>query len=92
VTSFAYYPYGAWDERCISAVRRAGYRAACTTRFGWALRDGDPYQLRRLTVFNTATVGSLARKLCLGSNDVSWQAVSRYALQRATSRGGRRTE
>lgn len=91
ISSFAY-PYGAWDERCATAVQEAGYRAACTTRSGWALRDGDPYQLRRLSVFNTDTVGSLARKLCLGSNDVSWQTVSRDALQRATSRVGRETE
>lgn len=91
ISSFAY-PYGAWDEHCARSVQEAGYRAACTTRSGWALRDGAPYQLRRLSVFNTDTVGSLARKLLLGSNDVSWQAVSRYALQRATSRLGRWTQ
>lgn len=87
ISSFAY-PYGAWDARCANAVRESGYRAACTTRTGWALRDGDPYLLRRLTVFNADTVSSLARKLYFGSNDVSWQAVSRYALQRAASRMG----
>jgi len=91
ISSFAY-PYGAWDERCVNAVRAAGYRAACTTRTGWALRDGDPCQLRRLTMFNTDTAGSLARKLCFGSNDVSWQAVTRYALQRAMSRVDGRAE
>lgn len=85
ISSLAY-PYGAWDERCVNAVRGAGYRAACTTRTGWALRDGDPFQLRRLTLFNTDTPGSLARKLCFGCNDVSWQAVTRYALQRAMAR------
>lgn len=84
VTSFAY-PYGAWDARCIEAVRRAGYTAACTTRTGWALRDGDPYQLRRLTVFNTDTASSLARKLRFASNDVSWAAVARHLAQRARS-------
>lgn len=85
ISSFAY-PYGAWDARCVNAVREAGYRAACTTRTGWALRDGDPYLLRRLTVFNTDTASSLARKLYFGSHDISWQAVSRYALQRMASR------
>ncbi len=85
ISSFAY-PYGAWDARCVNAVRETGYRAACTTRTGWALRDGDPYLLRRLTVFNTDTVGSLARKLYFGSHEVSWPAVSRYALQRVASR------
>lgn len=88
ISSFAY-PYGAWDARCANAVREAGYRAACTTRTGWILRDSNSYQLRRLTVFNTDTTGSLARKLCFGSNDVSWQAISRYALQRVTSRRSR---
>ena len=50
------------------------------------MRDGNPYQLRRLTVFNTDTTSSLARKLYFGSNDVSWHTVLRYALQRITSR------
>lgn len=85
ISSFAY-PYGAWDARCANAVREAGYRAACTTRTGWAFRDGNPYQLRRLTVFNTDTTGSLARKLCFASNDVSWKSVSQYILRRALSR------
>lgn len=85
ISSFAY-PYGAWDARCANAVRETGYRAACTTRNGWALRDGDPCLLRRLTVFNTDTNSSLARKLYFGANDVSWQAVSRYVLQRIASR------
>ena len=89
VASFAY-PYGVWDDRCVDAVRAAGYRAACTTRAGWALLDGDPWQLRRLTVFNTDTASSLARKLCLGTNDASWRVMSRYALQRAKSRMGER--
>lgn len=82
VGSFAY-PYGDFDERCVDAVRRSGYRAACTTRTGWAFVDGDPFRLRRLTVFNTDTAGSLARKLCFGSNDASWSVVARYAMRRA---------
>ena len=85
ISSFAY-PYGAWDARCVNAVRAAGYHAACTTETGWTMRDGNPYQLRRLTVFNTDTTSSLARKLYFGSNDVSWHTVLRYALQRITSR------
>lgn len=81
VSSFAY-PYGAWDGRCAAAVRRAGYATACTTRTGWALRDGDPYQLRRLTVFNHDSLSSFARKLYFGSHDVAWSDVARYALRR----------
>jgi peptidoglycan/xylan/chitin deacetylase (PgdA/CDA1 family) len=81
VPSFAY-PYGAWDARCAMAVRQAGYTAACTTRTGWALRDKNPYQLRRLTVFNTDTVSTLARKLYFGSHDVRWRDIAGYALRR----------
>lgn len=80
VDSFAY-PYGAWDARCVAAARAAGYRAACTTRTGWALRDNDPYQLRRLTVFNSDTASTLARKLYFGSNQVSWLDIARYVLR-----------
>lgn len=81
VSSFAY-PYGAWDERCAEAVKQAGYTATCTTRTGWALRDNDPHQLRRLTVFNTDTLGRFARKLYFGSHDVRWPDIARYALRR----------
>lgn len=85
ISSFAY-PYGAWDARCANAVREAGYRAACTTRTGWALRDGDPYKLRRLTVFNSDSVSRLARKLYLGGNDVSWRAMVAYGQRRLLHR------
>ncbi|MCK0509202.1 polysaccharide deacetylase family protein [Aromatoleum anaerobium] len=82
VRSFAY-PYGAWDDACVTEVREAGYQSACTTRTGWALRDGNPFLLRRLTVFNTDTVGSLIRKLCFGSNDVSWTSLTNQTLRSA---------
>lgn len=81
VESFAY-PYGAWDERCEAAVQKAGYHYACTTRTGWALRDGNPYRLRRLTVFNHDTMSSVARKLTFASNDVRWSTVLGYAVRR----------
>lgn len=84
VDSFAY-PYGAWDARCANAVREAGYAAACTTRTGWALRDNNPYLLRRLTVLNDDTVSTLARKLVFGSHDVSWRDLAGYALRRLRS-------
>jgi peptidoglycan/xylan/chitin deacetylase (PgdA/CDA1 family) len=89
VPGFAY-PYGDTDARCESAVREAGYGYALTTRTGWALRDGDPYRIRRLTVFNHDTVSSFARKLVFGSHDVSWPALARYWKTRAwrSVRGG----
>jgi len=79
VNSFAY-PYGAWDARCADAVRKAGYLAACTTRTGWALRDHNPYTLRRLSIYNTDTVSTLARKLAYAANDVAWRSLARRFL------------
>ena len=79
VNSFAY-PYGAWDARCVAAVKQAGYAAACTTRIGRALRDNHPYTLRRLTVYNTDTVSSLARKLAYAANDVTWRSLARQYI------------
>jgi peptidoglycan/xylan/chitin deacetylase (PgdA/CDA1 family) len=88
VGSFAY-PYGAWDDRCAQAVKQAGYLAACTTRTGWALRDGDPYSLRRLTVFNVDTASTLARKLHFADNEVSWPVLARHGLNSIRNRFGR---
>jgi peptidoglycan/xylan/chitin deacetylase (PgdA/CDA1 family) len=85
VSSFAY-PYGVWNGRCEQAVKDAGYAAACTTRTGWALRDNNPYQLRRLTVFNTDTTSTFARKLYMGSHDVHWHDIAGYALRRVLYR------
>ena len=81
VTSFAY-PYGAWDARCANAVKQAGYSAACTTRTGWALRENNLYLLRRLTISNTDTVSTLARKFYFGCNAVRWRDLAGYALRR----------
>lgn len=87
VDSFAY-PYGAWDARCEQAVMRAGYRLACTTMTGHALKDQNPYRLRRLTITHADTDASLARKLAFVSNDAGWGAVARYAVSRITGRPG----
>ena len=67
-------------------MQQAGYAAACTTRTGWALRDNDPYRLRRLTVFNRDTLGSFARKLYFGSHDVRWRDIAAYALRHLRGR------
>ena len=85
VTSFAY-PYGAWDARCADAVKTAGYAAACTTRTGWALRDNDPYRLRRLTVFNTDTLSRVARKLAYASHAIDWTELAAYYAGALTRR------
>jgi len=85
VVTFAY-PYGDWDERCEAAVREAGYRYACTTVTGWALRDVNPYRLRRLTVFNDDDLGRFARKLAFGSHDVGWGQLIGYWGRRLQAR------
>jgi len=85
VGSFAY-PYGAWNERCEAIVQKTGYHCACTTRTGWALRDGSLYRLRRLTVFNHDTTNSFARKLAFATNDVRWSTVLGYAVRRLVAR------
>ena len=85
VPAFAY-PHGAWNERCEEAVRLAGFRTACTTQTGWALRDGNPYRLRRLTVFSTDTPGNLARMLAFGTNEAAPLEIARYALNQFRNR------
>ncbi len=54
VTSFCY-PYGAFDDRAVDAVTRAGYNAATVIRSGIATRDADPLRLRRVPVRGTET-------------------------------------
>lgn len=85
VSSFAY-PYGTWDARCAHAVQAAGYAAACTTRTGWALRDKDPYRLRRLTIFNVDSLSTFARKLGIGDNAVDWGDLAKQSLRRMHAR------
>ena len=80
VNSFAY-PYGACDMRTVEAVKQAGYRFACTTDTGWAMRDNDPYRIRRLTVFNHDSTSGFARKLAFASQEVSWGHVASYWAQ-----------
>lgn len=85
VRAFAY-PYGDFDNACTAAVREAGYHSACTTATGWTLRDGDPFRLRRLTIFNVDTLGTFARKLVFAAHDVGWADMARYWAQRAMQR------
>lgn len=71
------YPYGAWDTRVAAAAVAAGYRQACTTRPGWALRDSDPMRVRRLMISNTDTPATFARKMAWASNDPAWSTAAR---------------
>jgi peptidoglycan/xylan/chitin deacetylase (PgdA/CDA1 family) len=84
VRSFAY-PYGAFSDSAAAAVQAAGYDCACTTRSGWAMRDGDPWRMRRLTISNQDSTATLARKLYFGDNDVSWTHTLRILGRRLRS-------
>lgn len=85
VGSFAY-PYGVSDLVVEAAIRAAEFKQACTTSTGWALRDHDPYRIRRLTIFSTDTVSHLARKLAFADNRIGLGAVGRYTASRLVSR------
>jgi peptidoglycan/xylan/chitin deacetylase (PgdA/CDA1 family) len=42
------YPYGSWNEAVRDLVAEAGYRSACTMRFGVNTAASPPYGLRRI--------------------------------------------
>ena len=67
-------------------MKDAGYGSACTTRTGWALRDADPYRLRRLTVTPRDHAASLARKCAFADNRVAWADMFHYGTARLFAR------
>jgi len=81
ISSFAY-PYGRYNEDSITAVEQAGYLQTCSVRSGFYENSESPLLIRRVTIFDTDTVSSLARKLIFADNDVSWNKLSRYYWQR----------
>lgn len=56
------YPSGRFDETVIAAVEAAGYTGATTEIPGYATRD-HPYELARIEVLGSWTVGDLARAM-----------------------------
>lgn len=85
VTSFAY-PYGQYNQDCITAVRKAGYRVACSARTGWFGSDSDLLQVRRIAVFSHDNLATFARKLAFADNEVGWWKMTKYAAGRVRSR------
>lgn len=85
VDSFAY-PYGLFDDAAVAAVREAGYKIACTTRSGPALRNTDVLRVKRLSVYAADDPASFARKLAFIDNDVSWGKLLKYTAGRVLSR------
>ena len=88
VTCLAY-PYGRYDNRVISASRKAGYHVAFSTQPGFNRRNVDPYRIRRLDIYGTDTPAMLVRKLCFGCNDGSWHQSLRYYVKRFRQYYGR---
>jgi peptidoglycan/xylan/chitin deacetylase (PgdA/CDA1 family) len=87
VNHFAY-PFGLLDARAQDAVRRAGYRTACTTRSGFNRVDADRVALRRIEVFGSDSIGAFRRKLRFGVNDPSITVPLRYYASRLAGRLG----
>jgi peptidoglycan/xylan/chitin deacetylase (PgdA/CDA1 family) len=68
------YPSGAFDDRVVDAVRRAGIAAAFTTDRGVDdLRTADPLRLRRINVGGRSSVGLLHAQLL----PTAWRLVDR---------------
>ncbi len=81
VVSIAY-PFGRYDDRVKEAVRRAGYRLACTTNSGFNGPEADPHALRRIEVYGTDTLTRFRRKLAFGLNDAPLSASLGYYARR----------
>ena len=54
------YPYGSWNQAVRDLVCEAGYRTACTVRFGVNGPSNSPYELRRIIPLSTV---ELLRKI-----------------------------
>jgi peptidoglycan/xylan/chitin deacetylase (PgdA/CDA1 family) len=80
------YPFGHVDDRVAEATRRAGYRAAFSTRPGFNRNDVDRFRIRRIDVYGTDTPAMLMRKVRLGTNDGSAASLARYYIGRAMAR------
>ncbi len=65
VVSFCY-PYGAFDDRSVAAVRAAGYRAATVIRGGIPPDLSDPFRLKRVAVRGTNTLLDFSLALTRG--------------------------
>ncbi|MDI3324628.1 polysaccharide deacetylase family protein [Pontibacterium granulatum] len=67
-TSFAY-PFGFYDDECVSAVERAGFKNACTTDYGTDLNRADArFRLKRIMVSGNDSMKKFVRKIKLGDS------------------------
>ena len=70
----------------VTTTREAEYRTACTTRSGWALRDGNQLRICRISIFAEDTLSTLARKLMFADNEISWRHLAKYYAGRLPNR------
>ena len=62
ISNFSY-PHGRYNSTVTHAVERAGYRLACTSRYGLNHALGEPYLVRRTEVTGTDTLQDFRWKL-----------------------------
>jgi peptidoglycan/xylan/chitin deacetylase (PgdA/CDA1 family) len=86
VTSFAY-PYGLFDEACVTAVKAAGFSAACTVRSGWFGGEKDLLLVRRVAIYSYDSLSAFARKLAFAA-DMEWWRLAGYMAGRMRVRLG----
>lgn len=63
---------GDYDERTMGFVEQAGYRAAITTRAGFAGSDASPFAMRRVLVTPHTNVGDLLAKVGRAIRERRW--------------------
>lgn len=85
VTSFAY-PYGLFDDACVEAVRKAGFKAACSTRPGWFGSEPDFLRMRRVGIFSSDNLSTFARKIAFADTNVAFRQMAKYITNRIKSR------
>ena len=69
---FFSFPYGSFDEELIGALKREGYKAACTTLPGINDYSVDPYKLNRIEITRDDSLDDFKRKLGARGGDTSF--------------------
>jgi peptidoglycan/xylan/chitin deacetylase (PgdA/CDA1 family) len=60
---FFCYPAGKFDEASIAAVKQAGYLGGTTVQDGIAGPDQNPYELPRIRIDGSDSIGAFKQKL-----------------------------
>ena len=71
---FIAYPYGDYNQRVMRATEAAGYDAGLTCNFGPVAKGSNPYEMKRVVIYQKTTFASF-RKL-LGSEELKLADVS----------------